>query len=287
MNSQHTLDIKADLHCHSYYSDGTLSPTDVLELAASNDVELLALTDHDSTQGLTEAQQNADKLDIQLIAGVEISVTWQDKNNVNHVVHIVGLNIDASNQALQDGLAQNCIARSARSAQIIEALLSIQVDIKAAVDKQIPVGGLMTRTHIARALISEGYVKNMDKAFKKYLGKGKRAYVGGHWASLEQAVSWISQAGGVAVIAHPMRYRMSAMRLDSLVQEFKAAGGQGLEVITATQDVNQTARCVQLTKQYDLYASTGSDFHSPQQSWAMLGRCPALPTDVTPIWQAF
>lgn len=282
-----TQNIKADLHCHSYYSDGTLAPAAVLELAASNEVELLALTDHDSTQGLAEAQRSADQLGIKLVPGVEISVTWQDRNDANYVVHIVGLNIDANNAELQQGLAENCAARAERSVHIIQALLDIDVDIQAAVDAQIPEDGLVTRTHIARALISEGYVKNIDKAFKKYLGRGKRAHVGGHWANLEQAVSWIRQAGGVAVIAHPMRYRMSAMRLDALVQDFKAVGGHGLEVVTATQDVNQTARCVQLTKQYDLYASTGSDFHSLEQAWAMLGRCPALPTDVRPIWQAF
>lgn len=282
-----TQTIKADLHCHSYYSDGTLSPTEVLRLAAENEVQMLALTDHDSTQGLAEAQKNADKLGIQLIPGVEISVTWQDNSNVNHVIHIVGLNIDANNSVLQNGLSENCLARSVRSEKIIKALQEIEIDIQAAVDEQIPEGGLITRTHIARALIAEGYAKNMDKAFKKYLGKGKRAYVSGQWASLEQAVSWIQQAGGVAVIAHPMRYRMNATRLDALVQDFKAIGGEALEVVTATQDVNQTARCVQLTKQYDLYASTGSDFHSPQQLWAMLGRCPALPSTVTPIWQVF
>ena len=280
-------EIKADLHCHSYYSDGTLSPTEVLELAAKNDVELLALTDHDSTQGLIEAQKSADKLGIKFVQGVEVSVTWLDSLDVSHVVHIVGLNIDANNKALQEGLAENCFARSERSAKIIKALLEINIDLQDAIDGQIPEKGLITRTHIARALIEQGYVKNIDKAFKKYLGKGKKAFVGGQWASLEQAVSWIRQAGGVAVIAHPMRYRMSATRLDALVQNFKALGGQGIEVVTATQDVNQTARCVQLTKEYELYASTGSDFHSPHQLWAMLGRCPSLPVSVKPIWQAF
>jgi len=280
-------EMKADLHCHSYYSDGTLSPTEVLELAAENNVKLLALTDHDSTQGLIEAQKSADRLGIKLVHGVEISVTWSDSSDVNHVVHIVGLNIDANNKILQKGLAENCLARSERSTEIIKALLDIEIDIQAAIDAQIPEKGLITRTHIARALIDEGYVKNMDKAFKKYLGKGKKAYVDGQWANLEQAVSWVHKAGGVAVIAHPMRYRMSATRLDALVQNFKALGGQGIEVVTATQDVNQTVRCVQLAKEYDLYASTGSDFHSPQQRWAMLGRCPSLPESVKPIWQAF
>lgn len=284
---QMTKDIKADLHCHSHYSDGTLAPADVLSLAADNKVELLALTDHDSTQGLLEAQKKADLLGIKLLKGVEISVTWHDKNDVSHVVHIVGLNIDEHSQHLQVGLAKNRRARMKRSAKIIETLSDIGVYIEATVNEQIPEHGLITRTHIARALIAQGYVKNIDRAFKKYLGKGKRAHVNGDWTSLEQAVDWIRQAGGVAVIAHPMRYRMSATRLDALVQAFKAAGGQGLEVVTATQDVNQTARCVQLTKQYELYASIGSDFHSPQQAWAMLGRCPPLPASVNPIWEAF
>lgn len=274
--------MKADLHSHSYYSDGTLSPLAVVEMAANNQVEMLALTDHDSTTGLLEARQTAEQHGVRLIDGVEISVTWRD-----YVVHIVGLNIDANNAVLQAGLLSNTTARASRSADIINALLEQDIDICKAVAEQIPERGLITRTHIARALISGGYVKNMDKAFKKYLVKGKAAYVGGEWAGLADVVSWIRQAGGVAVIAHPMRYRLGATRLDALVNDFVDAGGQGLEVVTATQDANQTARCVQLVKQYDLLASTGSDFHSPDQPWARLGRCPPLPTTVTPVWEAF
>jgi len=274
--------MKADLHCHSIYSDGTLTPTEVVNLAHENEVDLLALTDHDSIEGLTEAQTRCNELGIKLLKGVEVSVSWNEQT-----IHIVGLNIDTTNAEITQLLIENQIRRESRVQIMVDKLADIGIDVSAELDKMIPEKGLITRTHLARALMNMGEVNKMDKAFKKYLGKGKKAYVGGDWVSLEDAVKAINQAGGVAIIAHPMRYRLGAMKLDALVQDFAAAGGKALEVVTATQDVNQQARCIHLVKQYDLLASIGSDFHSPDQPWAIIGRCPPLPNTVTPIWSAW
>lgn len=274
--------MKADLHCHSIYSDGTLSPEEVVDLAFENEVEMLALTDHDSIQGLNAARVRCKTHGINMVDGVEISVTWN-----SHTIHIVGLNIDVKHSAIVQILTQNAEFREQRTQAIIDKLASLDLDVSTYLEKVIPENGLITRTHLARALVAIGAVNNMDKSFKKYLGKGKPAYIEGDWVSLENAIAAINASGGVAVIAHPMRYRLGATRLDSLVNDFAAAGGKALEVVTATQDVNQQARCVQLTKQYNLHASIGSDFHSLDQPWAIIGRCPELPSTVTPIWECW
>jgi predicted metal-dependent phosphoesterase TrpH len=277
-------DIKADLHCHSIYSDGTLSPSEVVDLAYENEVELFALSDHDSLVGLQEARERCQQYDITMLDAVEISITWEYQKS--HSIHIVGLNIDPNNAQLQSVLKTNQAYRKERSEQMLSKLQSLGIEIDNELANMIPENGLITRTHIARAMVQAGVVNKMDKAFKKFLGKGKKAYVGGDWVSLQEGVDAINQAGGIAIIAHPMRYRLGATKLDVLVQDFVSFGGKGLEVVTATQDVNQQARCVQLANQYGLVASIGSDFHSLDQPWAILGRCPNLPKTVTPVWQA-
>ncbi|MGH1428099.1 MAG: PHP domain-containing protein [Arenicella sp.] len=272
--------MKVDLHCHSHFSDGTLTPTEVVDLAVKNDVELLALTDHDSVQGLEEARQRCQFHGIKMIDGVEISVSWN-----GYSIHVVGLNIDDQHPNMIALLEKNAILRHDRVVKMIEKLQAIDLDVMPYLNTVIPDNGLITRTHLGRALVEIGAVNKMDKAFKKYLGKGKCAYVEGNWVSLSDAVQAIIDSGGDAVIAHPMRYRIGATRLDALVSDFAKAGGKGLEVVTATQDVNQQRRCLQLAEQYQLQASIGSDFHSLDQPWAMLGRCPSLPAKAIPIWQ--
>lgn len=279
--------MNVDLHCHSYYSDGTLSPTEVVELAAQNEVEMLALTDHDTVRGLEEAQKTADALNINLIKGIEFSTTWCDSSNKVQSLHIVGLNIDSENAELIQCIDNNKAERKRRATETFEALATLDIDVSAEITAQVPKDGIVTRTHIARALIDKGIVKNFDQAFKKYLGKGKRAFVEGQWESLENVINCIRAAGGVAVIAHPMRYKLSATRLHQLAEEFANLGGHGIEVVTATQDVNQQARAAQLAEQNNLFSSIGSDFHSLEQPWAMLGRCKQLPKNATPIWEAF
>lgn len=274
--------MKADLHCHSIYSDGTLTPTEVVDLAHQNQVELFALTDHDSVAGLVEARQRCQYYGMTMLDAVEISVTWE-----SFTIHIVGLNIDASHAAMINLLADNQNIRTNRVNQMISKLAELNIDVSAELAAMIPDQGLITRTHLARALMTKGVVNRMDQAFKKYLGKGKKAYVGGDWVSMAKAVQVINDSGGVAVIAHPMRYRLGATKLERLVQDFANAGGQALEVVTATQDINQQARCAQLAKQYNLSASIGSDFHSMDQPWAIIGRCSNLPNTVTPVWDIF
>ena len=274
--------MKADLHCHSIYSDGTLTPAEVVDLAVGNNVELFALTDHDSIQGLQEARARCEMHGLTMINGVEVSVTW-----CGYTIHIVGLNIDVDHAAINDLLDNNATCRSIRIQQMIDKLDHLNINLDSFLADTIPKKGLITRTHLARGLIATGKVKKMDQAFKKYLGKGKPAYVDGDWVSLNNAVQTINDSGGAAIIAHPMRYRLSATRLDKLVHDFTEAGGKGLEVVTATQDVNQQARCAQLAKQYDLHASIGSDFHSLDQSWSMIGKCTNLPSTVKPIWHCW
>ena len=274
--------MKADLHCHSYFSDGTLSPKEVVDLAHANGVELFALTDHDSVQGLQEARKQSQLLGMRMIDGVEVSVSWNSST-----IHIVGLNINPEHSSMVSLLKKNAELRHQRVQQMIAKLIKIDIDVQAYLDTVIPENGLITRTHLGRALVEMGVVNKMDKAFKKYLGKGKCAYVEGDWVSLSEAVKAINESGGVSVIAHPMRYRIGATRLEILVKDFAEAGGNALEVVTATQDINQQRRCEQLVKRYELLASIGSDFHSLDQPWAQLGRCPDLPSSVTPIWQAF
>jgi predicted metal-dependent phosphoesterase TrpH len=274
--------MKADLHCHSIYSDGTLTPTDVVDLAVQNGVELLALTDHDSIEGLDEARKHCLKSGITMVDGVEVSVTWN-----GYTIHVVGLNIDTQNQTLINLLEKNAALRLHRTQAMIDKLLALGLDVSEYLKTVIPENGLITRTHLGRALVDIGAVNKMDRAFKKYLGKGKPAFVDGAWVSLEEAIAAINASGGVAVIAHPMRYRIGATRLDSLVNDFAAAGGKALEVVTATQDVNQQNRCAQLVKNYDLFASIGSDFHSLDQPWAMIGRCPDLPSSLAPVWECW
>ena len=272
--------MKVDLHCHSHYSDGTLTPTEVVDLAFENGVELFALTDHDSIQGLEEARKRCQHHGIRMIDGVEVSVSWN-----GYSIHIVGLNIDVQHSGMIGLLERNAVLRHERVVKMMEKLQAIDLDVTPYLNSVIPENGLITRTHLGRALVEIGAVNKMDKAFKKYLGKGKCAYVEGNWVSLSDAVQTIISAGGDAVIAHPMRYRIGATRLDALVNDFAKAGGKALEVVTATQDVNQQRRCLQLAEQYGLLASIGSDFHSLDQPWAMLGRCPSLPSKAKPIWQ--
>ena len=274
--------MKVDLHCHSYFSDGSLSPKDVVDLAKNNGVDVLALTDHDSVQGLDEAREQSKLQGIRLIDGVEISVSWNKRT-----IHMVGLNINAEHQAMTELLTKNALLRQQRVGQMVEKLAKLDIDVQPYLDQVIPENGLVTRTHLGRALVEIGIVNKMDKAFKKYLGKGKCAYVEGDWVSLKAAISAIKAAGGVAVIAHPMRYRLGATRLELLVKDFADAGGDALEVVTATQDINQQRRCEQLVNRYGLTASIGSDFHSLDQPWAQIGRCPNLPSSVTPVWQDF
>ncbi len=269
-----------DLHSHSFYSDGILSPNDLVTRAHQQGVDVLALTDHDETKGLIEAQVTADALGVRLINGVEISVSWDR----NQTIHIIGLNIDPNNEALQSGLASIRAERIKRAKKIANKLEKSGIDN---VWNQIVAEAgfeAVTRTHFARFLVKNGHAKDMQQCFKKYLGNKGRAYVNGHWESLEAAVGWIVNAGGDAVIAHPTRYHLTRTKLEKLVVDFKACGGVGLEVVGQRYSEKEKAEMASLARRFDLLSSVGSDFHHPDNPYVELGRGLTLPMDSCAIW---
>ena len=273
-----------DLHCHSTVSDGMLPPREVVRLAHTNGCTLLALTDHDHTGGLAEARAEAAALGMGFVNGVEISVTWRHRS-----VHIVGLDFDVENEALQSLLAQVRQGRLKRLAAIAEKLE--KKGIVGAYEGALALAAnpeMVSRTHIADYLIQAGHVRNKAQAFSKYLGDGKSASVAHEWASLEDCVAAIKGAGGLAVIAHPMRYGFSATAKRNLFEEFKALGGQGIEVHSGNCDKNDRLNYALLAERYDLLACSGSDFHRPNDySGGILGTCPELPERCRPVWQHF
>jgi len=265
--------LKYDLHSHSYYSDGKLSPTDLVERAKSQGVDVLALTDHDTTEGLAEASEAAEACGLKLIPGVEISTGWRDRE-----IHIVALNIDANHPVLSDGLAEHQQKREQRARAIAEKLANVgMADVYAGV-KALSGPGVIGRLHFATYLVNSGQVKDFRAAFKYYLAKNKPAYVPTGWASLPEVITWILKAGGRSVLAHPLRYKLTTAQLKLLLKEFRAYGGSGVEVITSHHDAAEIRRIVELSRQYGLLASMGSDFHMPS-AWTELGRLQPLPAN--------
>ena len=270
-----------DLHCHSTYSDGTLTPGDLVARAAQRGVAILALTDHDDTGGLAAARAAAQCRGLNLIDGVEISVTWQSQT-----IHIVGLGIDPANAALQAGLAATRGGRGARAEKIIAAF--DQVGIAGSREGAQEFAGnpqLMSRTHFARFLIKRGVVKDMKSAFRRFLGGGQPCFVPHQWASLRDAVAWITGSGGAAVIAHPGRYSLDTAQMRQLLAEFRDLGGAAIEVVTSSHTPHQYAAFAAHARQFGLAASAGSDFHSPAESYHDLGRLPPLPAGCVPVWR--
>ena len=285
-----------DLHSHSLRSDGTLTPAELVTRAHAQGVAVLALTDHDVTDGIAEAAAAASSLGLELIPGVEISVTWQQQT-----IHIVGLGIDLIDQTLQAGLAGLREFRNKRAREIDRRLQKKRITGAYAGAAGLAQGAILSRTHFARFLVRQGYAENMRQAFKRFLTRGKPGYVPGCWATLEQAVGWIRGAGGLAVIAHPARYRLSAGKLRKLLGAFKDCGGAAIEVISGSQRMEENNHLARLASEFGLLASVGSDFHGPdgydavgtspmrkrRKPWAELGRLPPLPAACTPVWQAW
>lgn len=273
--------MKVDLHSHSTVSDGMLEPDQVAQRAYDNKVEMWALTDHDEVGGLALAQKTATELGMQFIPGVEISVTWLDKT-----VHIVGLNIDYKQPQLVDALRYVRSGREQRSHQIAAAL--DKIGISGAYEGALEFATnpeLVSRTHFARFLIKQGYCSSMQEVFNKYLGEGGPAYVPMQWASLKNAIRWIHEAHGVAVIAHPGRYDFDTLQFDLLFDTFKESGGEGIEVLTGSHSTAQYHQYAQIAKRYDFEVSSGSDFHGPKEGRVDLGGLPTLPSGLRPIWQ--
>lgn len=272
--------LNVDLHCHSNRSDGTLSPTALAARAKENGVDLWSMTDHDEIRGIAEARAAAQALDLPFVSGVEISVTWS-----NQTVHIVGLQIDETNKTLVDGLTATRGGRDQRAREIAAQLEKAGIgDAFEGALKYVGNPDLISRTHFARYIVELGLAKDLSEVFSKYLGEGKPGYVPHCWTSLQNAVEWIRGAGGVAVIAHPGRYKFSALAFDALFNEFKDLGGKAIEVTTGSHSADQYEQYAKVANQYGFLASRGSDFHGPGESRMDLGGLPALPRNVQAIW---
>ena len=272
--------LNADLHCHSNVSDGTLGPVELAQRAHAKGVQLWALTDHDELGGLEAAAAAAEALGLPFIAGVEISVSWMDET-----LHIVGLRIDPRNQVLRDGLEQTRSGRTRRAHLMAEQLAS--AGIPNAFEGALHYVGnpdLIGRTHFARYIVEINRCDDVKEVFTKFLVAGKPGYVPMQWASLEEAIGWIHAAGVVAVIAHPGRYKLSEAELRALFAEFKALGGEAIEVVTGSHSNDQFRRFANYAKEFGFLASRGSDFHGPEESRFDLGTLPPLPDSVVPVW---
>lgn len=273
--------LNADLHCHSVVSDGTLTPEALAARAKANGVQLWALTDHDEIGGQERAIAAAKALDMKYLTGVEISITFAGKT-----VHIVGLGFDHTNADLVQGLRNTRGGRAERAKEMSEGLA--KVGIQGAYEGALKYAGnheLISRTHFARFLVESGVCKDTSEVFRKYLTENKPGFVPHRWASLENAVHWITGASGIAVIAHPARYGFTANEEYALFTEFKNHGGRGVEVITGSHSSADALQYADTALEFNLAASRGSDFHSPDESHTDLGTLPWLPGQLTPVWE--
>ncbi len=272
--------LNADLHCHSVISDGTLTPEALAERAKTNGVELWALTDHDEIGGQQRAAAAARVQGLYYLTGTEISVTF-----AGETVHIVGLGFDANDADMLQGLRNTRGGREQRAMEMSEGLA--KVGIKGAYEGALKFVGnpeLISRTHFARFLVESGVCRETADVFRKYLTEGKPGYVPHRWANLRDAVGWITKARGVAVIAHPGRYKFTPNEEYALFTEFKAHGGQGVEVVTGSHTPQEYVKYAETAREFGLAASRGSDFHSPDESHTDLGTLPFLPGELTPVW---
>jgi predicted metal-dependent phosphoesterase TrpH len=276
--------LNADLHCHSVVSDGTLTPEALAERAKANGVHLWALTDHDELGGQKRAREAASAINLDYLAGVEISVTW-----MGETIHIVGLGIDPEHAGIIEGLRRTREGRGNRAQLMADQLA--KVGINGAYEGALHFAGnhqLISRTHFARFLVEQGVCRNTEQVFKNYLIEGKPGYVPHQWANLDDAIAWIKASGGVAVIAHPGRYsRLNSMQMDELYKRFKDMGGLAIEVVTGSHSPDQYKTFAKIAEQYGFLASRGSDFHDPNESHIDIGNLPHLPDHLTPVWSAF
>ncbi|NMF97143.1 PHP domain-containing protein [Aromatoleum toluolicum] len=272
--------LNADLHCHSTVSDGWLTPAEVVRRAAANGVELLALTDHDEVGGIDEAEATARECGIALVPGVEISVTFRDET-----IHVVGLGIDRRNARLLAGLAQVRSGREQRAQAMSDALDAVGLHgVLEGARRFARNPALVGRAHFARHIVATGLMPDVATVFRYYLARGKPGFVPHVWARLEDAVGWIRAAGGVAVIAHPGRYRLSASDMEALFDGFVACGGEALEVVSGAHAESDVLRFASVARRRGLLASRASDFHGSSESPVDLGRCDPLPPDLVPVW---
>ncbi len=276
-----------DLHCHSNISDGTLTPTELVNRAAGRGVQVLALTDHDDLAGLDEARAVALGHGMTFINGVEISVSWR-----SHTLHIVGLNVDPAYPPLAEGLRAVRSGRGERARKMADELAKAGIGgVLQGAYQYAQNPNMIGRTHFARYLVEAGHCKDVKSVFKHYLIKGKPGYVPHKWAVLQDAIDWIRNSGGVAVLAHPGRYMcgrngMGKQTMRELLTEFVECGGQALEVVTGSHTPEQYAEFARYAEEFNLLASCGSDFHGPGESYRDMGRLPDFPLNCRPVWEA-
>ena len=268
----------ADLHCHSLKSDGDLSPSDLVDRAAEQGVTMLALTDHDTINGLAEARTRAEMHSIELISGIEFSSVW---NGIG--IHVVGLGFDETHPEMLAAIARQEDCRLQRAKTIAERLEKLGLKGIWAKAEAIANGAQIGRPHFAQALIDMEKVSNMAQAFKRYLGAGKPGDVKTLWPDITEVVGWIREAGGVAVVAHPDKYKMTNTKLKSMLKAFAEAGGNGLEVVSGATEVTFSRRMVEICNELGFLASQGSDFHGPRP-WSELGKFTKMPEGVNPVW---
>lgn len=268
-----------DLHCHTTASDGALSPSELLQLAIANHIELLAITDHDSLAGYHQAKAELDQHELHLLSGIELSSQW-----ANMSVHVVGLNFDSTHPVMQQAVVEQGERRKQRAMMIAERLA--KKGFLGAYDAAVALAGTgqVGRPHFAQFLVDKGYVSSIQQAFKRYLGAGKIGDVKAIWPTMAEVVEWIVAAGGVAVLAHPLHYNITATKRRALTADFKAAGGQAMEVVSGLQTPEKTAYLADLADAFELYASCGSDFHSHVGGWGDLGKMSPLPERCRPVW---
>ncbi|HEY6280700.1 MAG TPA: 3',5'-nucleoside bisphosphate phosphatase [Burkholderiales bacterium] len=273
--------LNIDLHSHSTVSDGLLSPEELVQRAAARGVQMLALTDHDDMGGLARARQAAIPYGVHLINGVEVSVSWSSQT-----LHIVGLRIDPDCPALLQGLQTIRSGRAARAQRIAAELekSGIRGSLQGAYQHAAN-PDLIGRTHFARFLVEQGQAGDVKGVFRKFLTPGKPGYIEHRWVALADAVSWIRESGGIAVMAHPGRYSISTAQMRQLLAEFKELGGAALEVVTGSHTPEQYAVFARYAKQHGLFASVGSDYHGPGESRRDIGQLPDLPEGCQPVWQ--
>lgn len=275
--------MRIDLHSHTTVSDGKLTPNELIAHAIASNLDMLAITDHDSIDAY-EKIQDKDALPFRLVPGIEFSSQWLKID-----IHLLGLNINIDSDTLKSGIATQHTHRYERATQIADKLTrELGVDnMLPAICKLASNDHNIGRPHFARYLVETGVVKDDKEAFRRYLGIGKKAYVKPTWADMPEIVRWIHAAGGTAVLAHPARYKLSQTRLNKLVDAFITAGGEGLEVVSGNQTAAVTSELAKICQKKHLLASCGSDFHGHDQLWSKLGHCPALPRSCEPVWDSW
>ena len=269
-----------DLHSHTRCSDGSLEPLELVARAIDKGVDVLAITDHDTLDAYKGLSLQQGRLG--LVAGIEFSTQWESTG-----IHVLGLNVDPASDAILAGVHYQTEARRQRAERIGEVLEKKGVPDAFAGAAALAHSGYIGRPHFAQYLVDIGRARSIEDAFRKYVGDGKAGDVRQHWADLPRVVQWIREAGGITVLAHPLKYKLTRTKLKRLLAAFMQAGGQGMEVVSGQQNPQQTAGMGQLCQQMNLLASCGSDFHRADTHWGELGKFPALPRNVTPVWEEF